>query len=847
MSGTIRKFSIIAGIVLVIVLILGGTWLWFTRRAFPDVRGTIEVEGLTATVEIYRDSYGIPHIYAETAEDLVFAQGYVHAQDRYWQMEFWRRIGSGELSELFGPAQLDSDIYLRTVGYRRVAEMEWEQADSEFKALLEAYAAGINAYTQSRPPAELGLEFALLELQGVDVTVEPWEPVNTLTWQKVMSQSLSYSVSSELAHMDLIPTLGLDLAEDLYPPYRYADFPVIVPDEDMPPELLSPVANHTESIRFNQGDSAPFSGVTNLLLDESEMQLISPLGSGSGIGSNNWVISGALTTTGKPLLANDMHLGIQMPSIWYEIGLHCTAINESCPYNLRGFSFPGTPLIIVGHNDYLAWGVTNEGPDVLDLYIERINPENPDQYEVGGEWVDMDIIYEFINVAGQDEPVVIQIRNTRNGPVMSDHVFDDRDTFLIDENGELTLTAISMRWTALQPNRTFTAVMRYTKATTIEEFLDGISYFDGPAQNFVFADTEGNIGYHSTALIPIRNQGDGTVPVPGWVDDFQWTGFIPFYELPQTINPDKGWIATANQNITSENYIYFISDTHDYGHRAERIRQLIEEYAGDISPDTIALMHGDNTNIFAADLVPYLDNLSLNDPELAELQGYIVNWDGRMDMDSTGAAVFGYYLMALSQETFDDQMVESRQFTSASSRSLTALYYLLDQPDNPWWDDVTTPDVKETRDDILITAFEHAYQLGTEQSGTDISKWEWGEIHTALFRNQTLGSSGIGLIEAIFNRGPVAAGGDGPAINSTDGTYTEPFLVESIPSQRQIIDLSDLANSRMVHTTGQSGHPYHKHYDDFIDPWRFIEYHPTNWTQEMVTGDSRQLLQLVPR
>lgn len=423
MSKTARKLSVVAGFVLVIVFILGGAWLWFTRRAFPDVQGTIKVDGLTAPVEIYRDSYGIPHIYAETAADLVFAQGYIHAQDRYWQMEFWRRIGSGELSELFGPSQLDSDIYLRTVGYRRVAEEEWAQADAEFKVLLEAYAAGVNAYTQTRPPAELGLEFALLQLQGVDVTVEPWEPVNTLTWQKVMSQSLSYSVSRELAHMDLISTLGFDLVEDIYPPYRYADFPIIVPDEDMPPELLAAVEEQAEAARLYQTTGTSFTGITNRLLDDSEMDLISPLGSGSGIGSNNWVISGALTTTGKPILANDMHLGIQMPSIWYEVGLHCTAINADCPYNLRGYSFPGVPLIIVGHNDHLAWGVTNEGPDVLDLYIERINPENPDQYEVEGEWIDMDIIYETINVAGEDESVVIRIRSTRNGPVMSDQVF----------------------------------------------------------------------------------------------------------------------------------------------------------------------------------------------------------------------------------------------------------------------------------------------------------------------------------------------------------------------------------------------------------------------------------------
>ncbi|GAB4477674.1 MAG: penicillin acylase family protein [Anaerolineae bacterium] len=838
-------WKVILGVILLLALILVGAWLWLTRRPFPRVNGRVEVKGVSAPVVIYRDEYGVPHIYAETAEDLFFAQGYVQAQDRYFQMEFGRRVGAGRLSELFGEGLLESDIFLRTVGYHRVAEQEWAQADADFRQALEAFSAGVNAYTQSRPPGRLALEFALLGLQGVDVTVEPWTPVDTLTWQKVMSQSLSYSARGELNQMAMIPLVGLGMTADYYAPFRQT-FPYIVPDAELEAMALLGDVDSMEATLADYARAGMNPALLGFTIPETiDLSAISPLGQDEGIGSNNWAISGDLTTTGMPILANDPHLGIQMPSIWYEVGLHCARVSEACPFNVRGYTFPSMPGVVIGHNDHIAWGVTNEGYDVLDLYIERINPENPNQYAVGDEWVDMEIVYEEIFIEGEEEPYVLPVRYTRNGPVMSDKVFEQRQEIFVGDDGSLQFTALAMRWTALEPNNTFKAVLLLNQAANYEAFREALTYWDGPGQNFVYADVEGNIAYQSTGLVPIRGAGDGSIPMPGWLNEYQWQGYIPFDDLPRSLNPEKGYVATANQNVVSSSYPYNLGTDFDPGYRAERIRQLIEGDTDGISPDDVAAMHGDNLNIAGLELQPYFEQLTFEDAALNDARNRLVEWDGRMDMDSSGAALYAFVWVELVHETFNDELPEE-MWSSGGAGTMNTIFYMLEEPDNPWWDDRTTPDVVETRDDILMRALEQGYQTGVEELGSDLDRWRWGELHVSVFRNQTLGSSGIGLIEAIFNRGPVETAGGSSSVNATRWSTLEPFLVNSLPSMRQIIDLSDLASSRMIHTTGQSGHPYHRHYNDFIEMWRLIQYHPTNWTREMVEEDAHSELTLVP-
>jgi penicillin amidase len=819
MSRAIRTIIIVVAVVAVVAGVLFGGFKLVQRRSFPQANGTVTVPGLDAPVEVYRDGYGVPHIYASTTHDLFFAQGYAHAQDRFWQMEFWRRIGAGRLSEILGESTLSSDIYLRTMGFRRVAEQEYANLEPDERAILEAYAEGVNAYIGSRSPGELGLEFTILGMVGEPWEIEPWTPVDTLTWGKVMAQDLGGNMDDELARIDLIQEVGLEMAATFIPEYR-GDMPIIVPE---------------------------WAGLDTQLVGGFDPSQPLAFGRGDGIGSNNWVIAGEHTDTGMPYVANDMHLGIQMPSIWYEIALHCDPQGEDCPYNVTGFSFAGVPGVIVGHNDHIAWGVTNVGPDVQDLYIERINPHNPHQYEVDGEWVDMEVIQEEIAIQGEEEPYVLQVRVTRHGPVVTDMEGYSGYAGYGLEEGEPQITALALRWTALEPNQLYRAVLGIDRAQNFDEFRDALQYWAVPSQNFVFADVEGDIGYQMPGWIPIRAAGDGRLPVPGWTDEYEWTGYIPFEELPYTYNPAQGYVITANHAVVGPDYPYLITTEWDHGYRAARINQMVEATIaeGSISSDDIAAMQGDNLNLSAfGEVIPYLADLSFEDASLSAAQSRLAAWDGQMPMDSPEGALYGCFWVELLAATFHDELPEDL-WPDGGGRSADAINGLLQDPENAWWDDITTAET-ETRDDILAGAFEQGYAACAEQLGDDLDSWQWGALHTATFENQTLGQCGIGLIEGIFNRGPVPVSGTEVTVNSTGCDATEGFGVTSVPSERMIVDLSDLSASQTMHTTGQSGHPGNRHYADMIDDWRFIRYHPMLWDSEQVTAAAESHLTLQP-
>ncbi|MBN2323992.1 MAG: penicillin acylase family protein [Spirochaetes bacterium] len=844
MRKSLRNVIIAAGCVIVVVAVLFGTWKLILRRSYPKTRGTVTLEGLAAPVDIYRDKNGIPHIYAQTEDDLFFAQGYVHAQDRFWQMEFWRRIGSGRLAELFGEAVLGTDIYLRTVGFARIAQEEYVLIDADLKRILDAYAAGVNAYILNKKPRKLGLEFSLLKLTGVEFEIEPWEPVNTLTWIKVMSQDLGSNMEVELKNIEMIRAVGLEMAADFLPPYREDEMPYIVSDDEL--------------IFIGGGRMEAGLGV----LDEERLSIIATLDTGLAGGfdpdeglvfgeaaSNSWVVSGTLTSTKTALLANDPHLSVQMPSIWYEIGLHCEE-NGGRGINVRGFSFAGVPGVVVGHNDRIAWGMTNLYPDTQDLYIERINPENPNQYEVNGEWVYMELASEEIAVHDEDYPYRLLVRSTRHGPIVTDHGYMlDYSNFGVASHKtfpeNLELTALSLRWAALRHSTALKSLILLNRARNFEEFREALRYWDTPSQNFVYADTGGNIGYQAPGLIPIRAKGEGLIPAPGWTDEYEWEGYIPYDELPYLYNPDKGFIVTANNPVVSNNYPYLIGRDFDEGYRAKRITDMIEADADGISVEDVARMQGDCLNLSAIEVLPYLRSLSFEDGALENAKKLLLDWDANMQMESPAAALYGYFWQKLIEETFKDQLME-KLWPPRGSWLLSLMYKLLREPENRWWDDVTTLDAKETRDEILALAFEKAYKTGVDELGDDPADWRWGDIHVIVFRNQTFGESGIGPIEAVFNSGPVPVSGGIQQVNRCDWMYDEPFEAKSITSMRQIIDLGDLSASLTMHTTGQSGHPGHTHYDDLIDPWRLVQYHPTLWEKGDVEKSSKHRLILKP-
>ena len=865
-----QRAVIAAGMVLIILLIAAGAWLSVLRSAFPRTRGTMTVKGLSAPVQVLRDRSGVPHIRARTMHDLYFAQGFVTAQDRFWQMEFWRRIGAGRLSELFGKTTLGTDIFLRTVGFRQAAERDYAAMDPEMKGILQAYADGVNAYVLNRPPARLGLEFRLLGLRGVHVTVEPWVPADSLTWLKLMSLDLGGNLRKELSSINLFYSVGVPLTELFFAPYRYAEMPVIVSDSEIRQSLLkkhpglsAPVATGflTPARGPTPDQLSALVGVSTRLVGNFDLGSGVALGTGAGIGSNNWVIAGSRTATGKPILANDPHLGIQMPSIWYEVDLSCSATDAQMgkhagvPYHVRGFSFPGDPGVIIGQNDRIAWGVTNVNPDVEDLFIERENPENPNQYEVNGRWVDMKIRREEVRVFGQDEPVVVLARETRHGPIITDEgAYGRYRGFALTPHGEfpmnLELRGLSLRWTALDLNRTFQSVILVDQARSFRELRDALRFWDVPSQNFVYADVDGNIGYQAPGLVPIRKKGDGSLPSPGWTDDYEWTGYIPFDDLPSAYNPAKGYIVTANNPVTSPDYRYFLGTDFDRGYRARRIVDLIEGAGRKISVADVQGMQGDTLNVSAREILPYLDALALSGAS-AEARDILRRWDGRMDPGSAGAAVYACFWQSLMEQTFKDKVPSDLWSPVAAlednSRLLNTIAVILKDPSSPLWDDPSTPDVRETRDDILKLAVEKAVHRGTKALGPDMRKWRWGRLHTAVFRNQIFGKSGIALIERIFNRGPYAVPGGFQQVFSSDWKASDPFDVSSVSSMRWIADLSDLSKSVAANTTGQSGHPGNRHYDDMIDSWRNVRYHGILWDAAALDSSRPRVLWLRPR
>ena len=846
---------ILIGLLIVVLIAASGGLFYFKSylpntvapKSFPQTDGELQVGGLDGQVDVYRDGMGIPHIYASTTHDLFFAQGYVHAQERFWQMDFWRHTGSGRLSEMFGAGQLDTDMFLRTLGWRQTAEAEWEGLNPDTKAMLQAYTDGVNAYLKDHHDTALSLEYAVLGLLSPNYEIEPWTPIHSLTWGKAMAWDLRGNLSEDIERAVLLKTFTPEQVAQVFPAYP-EDHPVIVNKIGDGPLVVPAYENETPAFDYA---SLPLDNVTN------NFNLVDGvLGEWSdGIGSNSWAVSGRLTDTGMPLLANDPHLGIQMPSIWFQIGLHCVEKTDACPFEVAGFSFAGVPGVVIGHNDRIAWGFTNTGPDVMDLFIERVNPDNPNQYEVNGEWVDFETREESI-LTSKGDTVTITVKSTRHGPVISDvygplkNEGDPKDEKFVpfkDRSGVEfpDQYVLALAWTALTPSTPFEAIWGFDAAQNWDEFRAAARNFHVPAQNLLYADVDGNIGYQMPGDVPIRAKGNGTLPVPGWNDEYAWTGYIPFDELPYTFNPAEGYIATANNQVPPRDYPHLITFDWDSGFRANRIVNMIESAPGAIDISYIQKMQGDMYDQNAETFVPLLLDLNTAS-DLQPALDTLKNWDYQATADSTPAAIFNAFWKHLNSNTFNDDMPEERYYPSGGSRWSEVFRNLVKNPNDPFWDDKTTTDVTETMNDILTKSFADAVSELQKDYGKDMSKWKWGDMHAATFENQTLGQSGIFLIEDLFNRGPFPTGGGKIAVDATGWSTLDGYETNWLPSMRMIVDLGNLDNSVTVHTTGESGHAYHPHYSDMSELWASIQYYPMWWNQDSVIADAEGHLILKP-
>ncbi|MCJ7716151.1 MAG: penicillin acylase family protein [Anaerolineales bacterium] len=844
-----RIGRIILGTVIVLIILSGVTAVIspplvrkLAIKSYPQVEGEIQIPGLDDKVEIYRDAFGVPNIYAKTHHDLFFAQGYVHAQDRFWQMDFWRHQGAGRLSELVGNPMVETDKFLRTLGWERVAEQELRLLGTDELLILDAYSAGVNAYLQERSGTELSLEYAILPVLNAGYEPKPWTPLNSITWGKAMAWDLRANLGTEIDRAKLQKDISAGLLDFIYPTYPL-DHPVIVPDFPLTTSSLD-LGTFKETSQGQSGTTIPFSAITPMLDSiQTKTDALDQITGGGfeAIGSNSWAISGDLTDSGKPYLANDPHLGSQMPSIWYEVGLHCLEKTMDCQLDVAGFSFAGVPGIVIGHNDRIAWGFTNTGPDVMDLYIEKINPDHPTQYEMNGEWVEMETVIETIQVAGKD-PVEHIVHLTQHGPVIgSVYGLDDfaEDTSLSFPDNY----ALALSWTALEPSCIFCAVWDFNLAQNWQEFRTAAADFVVPAQNLLYADVDGNIAYQMPGNIPIRSEGhDGMLPVPGWTGEYEWQGYIPFEELPYSLNPEEGYIVTANNAVVGSDYPYLISKEWSRGFRAQRIVDMLEVAPEPITMAYIKEMQGDNQDLLAKLLVPFLLEIKFTDSELMEAQQLLQDWDYQADMDSAPAALFMVYWQNLINNTVQDDLPDYYHVGVESTAKLI-IQHLVSSPENSWWDDQTTDDI-EIMEDILRLTFEESYREISKEQGKDPTAWKWGDLHTITFRNQVMNS--FPFVNTAFNRGPFPAAGGNEIVNATGWDESAPYVIDWLPSMRMVVDLSDVSNSFTIHTTGQSGHAYHPHYIDMADLWRTIQYHPMLWTPQQIEVKAESLLILIP-
>ncbi|HEX6289047.1 MAG TPA: penicillin acylase family protein [Herpetosiphonaceae bacterium] len=806
MRRTLRVFRWLLILLVIVVLVTGAGGYVFLRRTLPQVAGTIKVSGLNAPIDIVRDVDAIPHVFAQSRDDAIFGLGYVHAQDRLWQMEFQRRIGQGRLSEILGESTRDTDRFLRTLGTYRAAEQSWQALSSDSRAAVEAYVAGINAFIAA-PSSALPIEFTLL-----GTTPAPWTGPDVLVWQKMMAWDLGGNWASEVLRTDIIRAVGPERAAALLP-----DTP-----ETSPSIITAAIPN---------GD---YDGL--LTLGAEVRSLMGAVGwSGEGLGSNNWVVDGTKTVSGKPLLANDPHLGTRIPSIWYLAHL-------SAPdYEVIGATLPGLPTIVIGRNRAIAWGVTNVGPDVQDLYRERLDPTGT-LAEFQGQMEPMQVITETIKVKGAED-VIHRVRITRHGPLISD-ALNTSNASLPETERQPMMEPLAFRWTALDPqDTTLDAFLGINQAQNWDQFVQALRSYVAPSQNFVYADITGNIGYYAPGRIPIRASNDGSLPVEGWSGANEWTGSVPFEELPHVYNPPSHMIVTANNRPTPASDQYFLGREFAPPYRYQRIAELIEA-KDKLSPGDFAAIQGDTVSLHARELLPILlQQTAAQTAEEEQVLDLLRQWDGNTNGDSAAAAIFEVWYSRLTRAIAADELgarlIERYEERFTFSRPF--IQQVLSEP-SPWCDDTTTS-LSETCAQIVAETFRDALEEVRSRQGAPPTEWRWDRMHVTVFPHQPLDN--VPVLKAFFSRS-LPHGGDHSTVNVAPFDFEYPFEQRHSPGYRQIIDLANLEGGQFLHSVGQSGHVLSPHYADYLADWKAIRYRPMRMERTTIDAAAQGTLRLTP-
>ncbi len=791
-----RKLLLLVALILILVVLLPvAAFYWRARHALPQYDGEAHLAGLSKPVRVLRDERAVPHIYAENLEDLAFAQGYVHAQERLWQMDLTRRAARGQLSEIVGPATLEMDKENRTLGLGVAADKAAEKLDDETRRYLEAYARGVNAFIDEHPgsplTAGLPIEFALLRYRP-----QPWKPADTLAIGLNMYKLLTNLWRRELARAKVSAKVGPELAADLYVARSDADHPIAEPVQgpkrQRPPRVyVAGECRHTlEQLR---GASPP-----------PDLDAIAA--------SNNWVVSGAHTATGAPLLADDMHLPHTVPAIWFINHL------KSPEMDVVGFSLPGVPWVIVGHNQRIAWGFTNLNGDVQDLFVERFDPQDASRYMTPTGWQPIRKRSERIAVRGRDD-VVLEVLETRHGPIVHD-------------DGQ---TKIALQWTALDATNLSFPFATINRAQNWEEFTRALRSYGGPAQNMVYADAEGNIGYYAAGRLPLRRNGRGEVPVPGDTSVYDWIGAVPFEAMPHAFNPPSGILATANNRVVPDHYPYQITDQWIAPGRIERIFELLSEDKK-FSPEDFLRIQGDIVSppdrFLAEQLVAAGATVASNPPRRAEALAALRGFDGAMRADSpvpliTDRAQDGL-LEELLRPHLGNDWKDYRWFMSS-----VFLENVLRERSPRW-----LPKEYSNYDELLLAVLGRTVEgLLKENHATNLQQLRWGDTRRVLFAHPV--GQQIPLLRRWFSVGGEPQSG---GLHSPKQTHRAAGV-----SERMVVNFADLDASLMNITLGESGHVASPHYRDQYRAWLEIHSFALPFSDAGVERTTRHRLRLVPR
>jgi penicillin amidase len=830
-----RTIVIVLSVFAAIALVICAYGWHIVHRALPQVDGEIQVPGLQQEVTVVRDVRGVPHIRAQNKQDLYFAQGYVMAQDRLWQMDVLRRASAGELSEIFGSATVAIDRRFRVLGFRAAAERDALNSEPEFHADVEAFARGVNQFIDTHQN-QLPFEFTLLRYKP-----RHWKPADTLLIVAYMYESLSSSWRWDLNRARVAPKLGPERASYFYDQSSPYDRPIVgaSPQATQNSRVdLNRVRDHNRPQREIATGSA-LSGSEHESRDAQSQQSARPesalwsvaqsiLGHfddavRSGIGSNNWVVSAAHTASGKPLLANDTHLMLGVPDIWYVIQLSAPG------FNAEGFALPGTPNITIGHNDRIAWGFTNDGADVQDLYAEDFNPANPLEYRAHDDWVRAEVRHEVVDVkGGADETMDVVI--TRHGPI-------------VERDGGV---GYALKWTALQPGGLSHSYFDLASANNWEEFRGRLREVVGPAQNTVYADMDGHIGFIVAAHIPLRACKNwpppnssiqtgtpcGAVPAPGNTDDYEWSGYIPFDELPQVLDPPSGIIATANGPVTGPGYHQQITWLWMPPWRSDRIFKLLTKTNG-AAPQDFARIETDivseSNQLVAQSLVRALATQSPHDSRTTDLIHRLANWDGRMNADSVEAAFADRCARAIERNLLHPYLGADTPLIYPSGTVF--LDRVLRERPQMW-----LPKEFQNYDQLLIVSADLTVaELAAETQSADVNSWKWG-ARNALLMAHPIGQTGI--LRRMLSIGPMAQDGATDVVKAAGHSFG--------PSMRLVADLSNWDNSFMEITTGESGQYGSPHYRDQFPAWFSGEPLPAPYSAPAVQSASATTLRLVP-